>query len=174
MPRFLNSAMNSGGFQPRAGLSGSNAVQRSARPVDIVFVLPQGHLNLPAAPKPVQQGASHYWVDKRERLLIEIGPNALLTVKCRIENNRRADFLDWRVCRADAWPKEWDAPYPAFPVCRRHKCRWRAFRVRRRLKPQVPSAQDFMNTCANSGSRRNESFMKIGFESRKQVDNRAF
>ena len=28
------------------------------------------------------------------------GANALLAVKCCIENNRWADFLDWRACRA--------------------------------------------------------------------------
>lgn len=112
----------------------------STRPVDIVFVLPRGQLNLSAAPNRIQQSASHFRVDKRDVPLVEIGRQRLLAAKCCIENNRRADFLDWRVCRADAWPKEWDAPYPAFPVCRRHKCRWRAFRVRRRLKPQAESS----------------------------------
>ena len=30
------------------------------------------------------------------------GANALLAVKCCIDNNRSADFLDWRTCRAAA------------------------------------------------------------------------
>ena len=34
----------------------------STRPVDIVFVFPQGHLNLPDAPNPIQKGAFHYWL----------------------------------------------------------------------------------------------------------------
>ena len=30
------------------------------------------------------------------------GANALPAVKCCIDNNRWADFIDWRVCRAAA------------------------------------------------------------------------
>ena len=46
---------------------------KPARADDIVFVLPQGHLNLSAAPNPIQQGASHFWVENREMPLVEFG-----------------------------------------------------------------------------------------------------
>ena len=86
-------------FAPPSDRKNWNAPS-STRPVDIVFVLPQGHLNLPDAPNPIQQGAFHYWVDKRDVPLVEIVRQRLLAAKCCTENNRWADFLDWMLRRA--------------------------------------------------------------------------
>ena len=41
---------------------------------------------------------------------VESGANALIAFKCCVENNRRAEFLDWRICRAVASAQKWDAP----------------------------------------------------------------
>ena len=38
--------------------------------------------------------------------LAKSGADALFDFKCCIENNRRAEFLDWRVCRAAVCPKK--------------------------------------------------------------------
>ena len=52
--------------------------------------------------------------------LVEIGRQRLAcsSPNAAIENNRWTDFLDWQAFRAAAGPKEWDAPNPAFPICR--------------------------------------------------------
>ncbi len=46
-----------------------------------------------------------FWGEEGEAPLIESGANALTAFKCCIKNNRRAEFLDWRVCRAAVCPK---------------------------------------------------------------------
>lgn len=40
-----------------------------------------------------------------ETPLVQSGTNVLTAFKCCVENNRRAEFLDWRVCRAAVCPK---------------------------------------------------------------------
>ena len=44
--------------------------------------------------------------DERAKVpLVKSGTDALFDFKCCIENNRRAEFLAWRVCRAAVCPK---------------------------------------------------------------------
>ena len=41
----------------------------------------------------------HYWVYGAN---LDMGANALLAVKCCLDNRRWANFLDWRACRVAA------------------------------------------------------------------------
>ena len=61
-------------------------------------------------------GASHFLGMRRGGSAGRKRSNALLAFKCCIQNNRKAEFLDWWVCRAGRLPKKWDAPGPSFSV----------------------------------------------------------
>ena len=58
------------------------------------------------------QGRVPFLDEEGEALLVGSGANALTAFKCCIENNRWAEFLDWRVCRAAVRPKMGRAPHP--------------------------------------------------------------
>ena len=88
----------------------------STGPVDIVFVLPQGHLNLPDAPNPIQKGAFHYWVDKRDVPLVEIGRQRLLAAKCCIEINRGTTSIIGCFVAPPSDRKNWNEPKSTRPV----------------------------------------------------------
>ena len=52
-----------------------------------------------------QNGGVLFWDEKGEVPLAKSGANALLAIKCRMANNRWAEFLYWRACRAAVRPK---------------------------------------------------------------------